>query len=132
MTAVVFNPTAFKARYPEFNAVSDALLSLFFDEATLYLSNQTNSIVQDETRRSVLLNMLTAHIASLNGALSGGRPSGFVGRISSATEGSVSVSSEYGIPYSAVWFSTTPYGTSFWQATLSIRSFRYFPQPTRW
>ena len=132
MAAVVFSPTAFKARYPEFNAVSDARLSLFFDEATLYLSNQPNSIVQNETKRSVLLNMLTAHIAFIGGALgASGQPTP-VGRVSNASEGSVSAALDYGVPYTAAWFAQSQYGASFWQATLSIRSFRYIANPTRW
>ena len=132
MAAVVFNPTAFKARYPEFNAVSDVRLSLFFDEATLYLSNQPNSIVQNEAKRAVLLNMLTAHIAFIGGALSSSGQTKPVGRVSNASEGSVSVALDYAVPYTAAWFAQSQYGAAFWQATLSIRSFRYIPNPTRY
>jgi hypothetical protein len=61
MSAVVFDPAAFKARYPEFAAVADPTLAACFDEAGLYLSNTDNSPVQNLTRRATLLNMLTAH-----------------------------------------------------------------------
>lgn len=132
MTAVVFNSAAFKARYPEFAAVSDALLSACFDEAGLYLSNTDNSPVQNLTRRGMLLNMLTAHIATLGGALSADGLPKPVGRVSSASEGSVSASLEYNVPGSAAWFSQTAYGAAFWQATTSIRGFRYISQPTRY
>jgi len=132
MTAVVFDPAAFKARYPEFAAVGDPLLSACFDEAGLYLSNSDNSPVQNLTRRAVLLDMLTAHIATLGGALSSDGQPRPVGRISSATEGSVSASMEYLAPGSSAWFAQTQYGAAFWQATSSLRGFRYFPQPTRY
>lgn len=132
MTAVVFDPAAFKARYPEFAAVGGPLLSACFDEAGLYLSNADNSPVQNLTRRAVLLNMLTAHIAALGGALSSDGQPRPVGRVSSATEGSVSASMEYLAPGSSAWFAQTQYGAAFWQATTSLRGFRYIAQPTRY
>ncbi len=132
MTAVVFDPAAFKARYPEFAAVGDPLLQACFGEAGLYLSNTDNSPVQNVTRRAVLLNMLTAHIAALGGALSSDGQPRPVGRVSSATEGSVSASMEYLAPGSSAWFAQTQYGAAFWQATTSLRGFRYIAQPTRY
>ena len=63
MTVVVFDATAFKARYPEFAAVANATLAACFTEAGLYLSNADNSPVRNLTRRAILLNMLTAHVA---------------------------------------------------------------------
>lgn len=131
MAVVVFVPADFKARYCEFTAVADALLQACFDEAGLYLSNTDCSVVQDLDRRRILLWMLTAHIAYLGGALNsnGGGPVP-VGRTSSATEGSVSVSFDYGVPGTAAWFSQSQWGAAFWQATLSLRSFRYRPRAT--
>ena len=131
MPSVTFDATAFKARYLEFAAVADPLLSACFDEAGLYLSNADNSPVQNLTRRAVLLNMLTAHIAALGGALSSDGQPRPVGRVSSATEGSVSASMEYLAPGSSAWFAQTQYGAAFWQATTSLRGFRYIAQPTR-
>ncbi len=132
MTAVVFDPSAFKARYPEFAAVGDPLLHACFAEAGLYLSNSDNSPVQNLTRRTTLLNMLTAHIAALGGALSSDGQPRPVGRVSSATEGSVSASMEYLAPGSSAWFAQTQYGAAFWQATSGLRSMRYIPCPTRY
>lgn len=129
---VIFDPARFKERYPAFAGVSDSLLQSYFDEAGLYLANDCCSPVKNMTKREQLLWMLTAHIAMLNGALNGGVPTGMVGRVSSATEGSVSISSEYNVPGTAVWFSTTPYGASYWQATSYLRSFRYRPRCTRY
>lgn len=131
MAVVVFNSTTFKARYPEFAAVSDDLLAACFVEAGLYLSNEDNSRVQDITRRELLLNMLTAHIATLGGALSADSQPRPVGRMSSASEGSVSVSFDATFPPgSASWFNQTQYGAAFWQATSNLRGFRYVSRPT--
>lgn len=129
MAIVVFNPTLFKLRYPVFASVDDALLGLYFDDATLILANTDCSIVQNITQRTLLLNMLTAHIAYLNGATNGGVNPQPVGRVSSATEGSVSISSEYNAPGSYAWFTQSQYGVLFLQATVNLRSFRYIGPP---
>lgn len=130
MTAVVFNPVAFKARYPEFSAVANATLGAYFTEATLYLSNEDNSPVQNITRRTILLNMLTAHVGALGGALGADGKPPPVGRVSQAAEGSVSAGFEYMVPGTQAWYVQTQYGAAFWQATSNIRSFRYVPCPT--
>lgn len=132
MTIATFDPVAFKVRYPEFAAVSDAFLAECFLDAGLYLSNTDASPVQDVVRRTRLLWMLTAHIAYLSGILNGdsGVPAG--GRIASATEGSVSVGFDlFPASGTSAWFNFTPYGAMFYQSTLSLRSFRYYPRPTR-
>lgn len=134
MPAVVFDPAAFKARYPEFAAVADPTLAACFDEAGLYLSNADNSPVQNLTRRTTLLNMLTAHVAYIGGLLSADGMPRPVGRVSQASEGSVSAAFE-GVPPtpgSGAWFQQSQYGAAFWQATSSLRGMRYIPCPTRY
>lgn len=132
MAVVTFDATAFKIRYPEFAAVSDSKLSACFDDAGLYLSNTDVSPVQNVTRRTQLLWMLTAHISFLGGATSPGGAARPVGRVSQAAEGSVSASLDYtpATPGSGAWFNQTTYGAMFWQATTSLRGFRYRPRPT--
>ena len=132
MAAVVFDPTAFKARYPEFAAVPDATLTACFMEAGLYLSNADNSPVQNLTRRATLFNMLTAHVAYLGGLLSADGMPRPVGRVSQASEGSVSAAFEYLTPGTYAWFTQSQYGAAFWQATSSLRGMRYIPCPTRY
>ena len=134
MPAVVFDPAAFKARYPEFAAVANPTLAACFDEAGLYLSNSDNSPVQNLTRRATLLNMLTAHVAYIGGLLSADGKPRPVGRVSQASEGSVSAAFE-GVPPtpgSGAWFQQSQYGAAFWQATSSLRGMRYIPCPTRY
>jgi len=134
MPSVVFDPAAFKARYPEFAAVADPTLAACFDEAGLYLSNTDNSPVQNLTRRATLLNMLTAHVAYIGGLLSADGMPRPVGRVSQASEGSVSAAFE-GVPPtpgSGAWFQQSQYGAAFWQATSNLRGMRYIPCPTRY
>lgn len=121
MSIVVFDPAAFKARYPAFASVDDGLLELYFAEATLYLNNTNASIVLDIPVRTMLLYMLTAHVAFL-----AERDAGMVGRINTATEGSVSIGSEFApLLGSQAWFAQSQYGAAFWQATLRFRTFAY-------
>lgn len=128
---VVFDPAAFILRYPEFAATPPALLQMYFAEATLYLNNGCCSRVQDAAVREVLLNMLVAHIAWLNGQGEGnpGANPSMVGRISSATEGSVSVQSQYAsnTSQSMAFFTQTKYGAAYWQATARWRTMVYIP-----
>lgn len=151
---VVFDYTWFQARYPDLsNWVSPEMGQFYFDLATLYLNNSENSStiatfevpgvgmvgypgmyavgnpISNIGQRQMLLGLLTAHIATLNAPLNGKASSGLVGRISSATEGSVSVSVDYPQVAGAEWFSLTKYGLMYWQATAMYRKGRYYPAP---
>ena len=132
MASVTFDPAAFKARYQEFAALGNPLLSAYFSEATLYLNNGDDSKVSDLTVREILLNMLVAHLAKLNSGANGETPSDLVGRVSQASEGSVSVTADMGPPSgSAAWFLQTKYGAAYWQASLPFRTFGYVPGASR-
>ncbi len=136
MGVAIFNLMVFLARYPEFtsfNANNPGSLQTMFDEAGLYLTNTPTSPVQDVTRRGVLLQMLTAHIAFLGGALSSDGQARPVGRLNTAGEGSVNAGFDFtpATPGSGPWFNQSQYGAAFWQATASLRSARYFRNPTR-
>lgn len=131
MNAVAtFSFPAFAARYPEFRALDAGLAASYFTEATLYLRNDGSGPVQDAGQQALLLNMIVAHLAKLN-ALNpdGSSAAGLVGPITSATEGSVSVSSGLHVePGTAGWFQQTTYGYAFWNATAPYRSMQYFPR----
>ncbi|MCW7763025.1 DUF4054 domain-containing protein [Photorhabdus luminescens] len=126
---VVFDVVKFRIRYPEFSSVSDVLLDTYFTEATLYLNNTAQSPVSELELRAMLLNMLVAHIAELNRlSASGTAANPLVGRVSSASEGSVSVSADMGaVSERAAWFLQTKYGAMYWQATAQYRTMRYIP-----
>lgn len=131
MGIVAFDLPGFRIRYPEFATVADALLGAYFTEATIYLNNTATSPVVDMTIRSMLLNMLVAHIAALNAAINGQAASPLVGRINTATEGSVSVGTDMGpVTGTQAWYIQSRYGASFWSATSIYRRFLYVPRPT--
>jgi len=122
---VVFDYEKWITRYPEFSvSVPDA--QPFFDEAQLYCNNTAESPVAQIETRAVLLNMLTAHIAALSAGVNGEPASPLVGRINSASEGSVSVQTQSDYPPGTVhWYQQTKYGAAFWAATNKYRTMRY-------
>lgn len=126
-----FDPVAFAATYPEYASLPAGQLQGYFALAGLYLANDGTGPVQDVVTQDLLMSLLVAHIAKLNATVNGVAPSGLVGRISSASEGSVSVSVDAsGVPGSAAWFAQSPYGFQFWQATARFRRARYVPGPS--
>jgi hypothetical protein len=129
---VVFDPAAFIAQYPEFSGIDPAVLNANFNRATLQLVNTCGSRVCDANQRELLLDLLTAHITLLNNGTSSSSgvvsaPSGLVGRISGATEGSVSVTADYaGITTpTQAYLMQTQYGAQYYQATARYRTALY-------
>ncbi|NYM92191.1 DUF4054 domain-containing protein, partial [Salmonella enterica subsp. enterica serovar Typhimurium] len=92
MGTVTFDWQAFSALYPEFSAVGQVSVAAMFGKATtLYLDNTDDSPVTDLNEREQLLFLLVAHLCSLRGLGSGkDGQAGLVGRITSASQGSVS------------------------------------------
>ena len=128
--AVAFDYSLWSVRYPELSAsVGPTLAQLYFNEAGLYCDNSDASPISDDSvggERSMFLNMLTAHIAALNASINGQPSSPLVGRVSSATQGSVSVSTDNQyLPGSVQWYQQTKYGAAFWAATAKYRTFFY-------
>ena len=129
---VVFNLTEFTTLFPEFAAVNGAIAQAMFNIATLNLSNCCSSSVSDPTVRQTLLYLLTAHIIYLfvPGAWNNNEPrNGLVGAITSATQGSVSVSVDFPKTPNSAWFVQTQYGATFWSTTAVLRTMRYTPPP---
>lgn len=134
-----FDYAAWVARYPEFASILEPTAAAYFAEAGIYWRNDGTGPVSTTAIQSLLLNMLTAHIAWLNSprdaqgnpAATGEPAPGLVGRVNSATEGSVSVQVDYGAPAtgSEAWFIQSRYGVAFWQATAAYRTMRYRARP---
>jgi hypothetical protein len=131
---VEFDYAAWALRYPELAAsVPQPLAQQYFYEAQLYCDNTPCSPIRNwypGGERAMLLNMLTAHIATLNAPIGGQASSPLVGRISNATEGSVSVQTQLDLPPgTAQWFAQTKFGLAFWTATAQYRTMHYVPGP---
>ncbi|AOA58325.1 DUF4054 domain-containing protein [Acinetobacter larvae] len=130
---VVFDKDKFRQLYPKLD-FNDAQLDMFFLEATMLLNNTPCSCVKSLVERELLLFLLVAHLATLQARLDSGNEA--VGRVGSASEGSVSVSMDYGqTTPGEKWYVQTPYGAKYWQLTARYRSALYvvtnYPMPVR-
>lgn len=120
---VAFDVGEFRGIYPSIK-LTDQQLNNCFSKAEIILNNTNCSPVKDLKERKILLYLLTAHYATLQTRIESGNEA--VGRISSATEGSISASFDYGqVPQSAAWYLQTPYGAEYWAMTKKYRSFLY-------
>ena len=136
---VTFDYSTWILRYPEFTSnVSSPLAQLYFNEAAMYCDNSACGLVPNVTpsfQRATFLNMLTAHIAALNApTVNPQNPtqstpaSPLVGRISNASEGSVSVAVQNDYPPGTVqWYQSTKYGAAYWAASTAYRTMQYVP-----
>lgn len=127
MAVVVFDPAGFKTRYPEFSTISDTTLTNSFNHATMFCDNSSSSPVSSITKRTMLLELLVAHVTKLFVGDNSGAPSGLIGQVTQAEEGSVSLSIApfANMAAASVWFQQTRYGAQFWAATIGYRTMRY-------
>lgn len=126
---VAFDYAGWVAMFPQLDYVPPDLAQVYFDIAATMHANDGTGPVIDTGEQTKLLNFLTAHLSKLYAPRDGQEPSGLVGRISSATEGSVTVQAEWGNTTSerAAWFLQTQYGATYWALTAKYRTMRYRP-----
>jgi len=126
---VTFDYPLWSMRYPELaTSVPQPLAQQYFYEATLLCDNTPRSPIRDLGQRGMLLGMVTSHIAALNAPLNGQPSSPLVGRISNASQGSVSVATQLDMsPGTAQYWAQTKYGLAFWTATAQYRTMHYVP-----
>lgn len=112
--------TAFRAAFPAFAdpvRFPDLSIQMWWTMATQYITEYDNCLICGD-KLQLALNLMTAHLAATFAKLGDGSAAsgGVGGPITSASEGSVSVSmqappSKSGWQY---WLSTTPYGLQLW------------------
>ncbi len=133
MGAIVqFDLAQWRLMYPQFSNVTDQQLQgPVWLLATQYCRNDGGSPVNDPTLLSEMLNLMVAHVAQLLYGSATQPVSPLVGHISSATEGSVSVTSEFPVTPGNAWFVQTSYGAAYWQLILPFRLARPVPKITQ-
>jgi hypothetical protein len=133
---VTFDPVGFQTAFPEFATVPVARLDVLFTLAEGLLDNTGAGPVNDANQLQVYFQLLVAHLLTLFGpsVTTGGQgggvagsPNAPVGRLDSATEGTVTTSFDYGtiINPSEAWYVQTKYGALYWTMTARYRSFHY-------
>lgn len=129
---VTFDYTAWVAIYPMFASLTETqVVDGALPIAELYCRNDGCGPVTKAAIQTNLLNLMVAHICQLMYGVNGQSPSPLVGRMSSATEGSVSVSTEFPTTPTNAWYMQTPFGAMFWTASAPYRTMRYIPGPRR-
>lgn len=130
---VAFDYAAWLILFPEFSStgtipVSGPQANNYFAQATMLQVNDGSGPVSSSTQQLSMLNWLTAHIAKLFATPAGASgPSGLVGRISQAAEGTVNVTSEWAAQVSdnEAFYITTNYGAFYWQMRKAFLTARY-------
>lgn len=114
------DPNTFRELYPQFSELSDAMINILLQTAQMYLPMDcfTSKTIE------LLIYETAAHLAQI-------KQSGLVGRISSATQGSVSVSAEMpNATRGSSWWLQTPFGSNVWQLIAGCYGFEYIsPDP---
>jgi hypothetical protein len=132
---VTFNYAQWAATFPAFaSTVTQNQAQSYFNIATSIHRNDGGGPLNDPTQQLNLLNMLTAHLAQLFTSPVPGQPaSTVVGRINSASQGSVSVQAAYSnnVSEQMAWFIQTQYGALYWTAAAPFRTMRYIPNKRR-
>lgn len=125
---VTFNYAAWAALFPQFSTITqNQVTNLVLPMAETYCRNDGGGPVTTAAQQTNLLNLMVAHCCQLLFGVNGNQPSELVGRISDATEGSVSVSADFPTTPTNAWFVQTPFGAMFWQATAPYRTANYRP-----
>jgi hypothetical protein len=141
---VTFDLQTFLGLFPEFTPLSQGFLNAMFMRATgSIIANAVTNPANNDGNLAYLIYLVTAHLAWLNcqkdvngqptAQTSAQQASQQVGRISQATQGSVSVTLEWpGNDPSAQekFLVQTRYGAEYWAATAQYRTAQYAARPT--
>jgi hypothetical protein len=135
---VTFNYAAWIALFPQFGVTTPQFTALTEMQVTTlilplaesYNRNDGGGPVCDVQTQTNLLNLMVAHVAQLLFGSSTQPLSALVGRVSSASEGSVSVSADFPTTPNNAWFLQTPFGAAWYQLSLPYRLGRYVPKIT--
>jgi hypothetical protein len=123
-----FQYTVWALRFPSLAQTTPQALATYLYAEALMLPD-CNRVINDTTLASsqqiVVMNLAVAHLAFL-----AQRDGGAAGRISGATEGSVSVAFEYPTRGTTeAWWGQTTYGQEFWRILAPYRTAQYAVGP---
>lgn len=141
---VTFVYSDFIGQFGQFSGLSAPQAQGFFNRAGVIFGNETTNpaFCTGVPNMTTLMYLLTAHIAWLNAprdvngnpSASGSPPPSTVGRVNSASEGSVSVGLDMGDANegspSQAWYMQTPWGAEYWAGTAMFRTMNYSPRQT--
>lgn len=129
MAVVEFDVEEFRAMFPKFSdetKYTDEYLTGEFDQAVVIVGNDDATSVAPYDPPKVLLRKTLLYLATCHLATLADDPDGVVGRIASASQGSVSTSFDLlksaSNSYASQWWSQTQCGARFWLLTARFRT----------
>lgn len=129
---ITFNYTNWALLFPQFSNLNETqVTTLVLPLAEQYCRNDGGGPVTTASTQTNLLNLMVAHVAQLLFGSTTQPLSPLVGRINNASEGSVSVGTDFPTTPNNAWFLQTQFGAAFWQASAPYRTMRYIPGPRR-
>jgi hypothetical protein len=128
---VPFKYDLFTSQFPNLTTLTPPQALMYWTMATRFHRNDGGGPITNNDEQELMLNLLTAHIATLLAPDASGEIRGVVGRLSSFSEGSASGAVEFQGPQEAAWYLQTPYGATYWELTSSQRTMFYRSAPRR-
>ena len=124
---VTFSYPTWAATFPQFSPGlnQDQVTNLILPIASTYCRNDGGGPVCDATAQTNLLNLMVAQCAQLMFGPTGTGSTGLVGRISDASQGSVSVRTEFPNEPDEAWYNQTQWGAMYWAMAAPFRTMRY-------
>lgn len=128
---VTFDYAAWAALFPQFSNLTESqVVTVILPLAEQYSRNDGGGPVCTASVQTQLLNLMVAHVAQLLFGSTTQPLSPLVGRINTATEGSVSVGTDFPTTPTNAWFVQTQFGAAWGQLSLPFRLGRYVPKVT--
>jgi hypothetical protein len=117
MAVYVFDPEQFKTVRPQFAGLDDAVLIYYFNAACSIIDNKDGSLLPYDPDhgvflRQMILDALTCHLLTVDVLISK-QTGGVGGQVTSASEGSVSVSFNVPPVTQSSYYLSTPCGQAF-------------------
>jgi hypothetical protein len=133
---VQYDYAAWQNQFPALASVASNVVQSYWIMAEAFHANDGGGPIQTASLQTVLMNLMAAHLLVLFNSMivnpDGSINSGLVGRISSTSEGSVSVSTENQYPPGTdQWYQQTQFGSAYWAATSQFRRMSYRAPPRR-
>lgn len=112
---VPFDYQDWAAAYPEFSNVTETQITMRILPLARQVIAGFIGCVTDPQEQINFLWLMVAHLCQLNFGTAASPATGLVGRVASATEGSVSVQLDFQATQNQAWYVQTSYGALFWQ-----------------
>ena len=121
MAVVELDAAAWREGFPAFASATDAQITQWFGAACLLVGNDEGGVIPydppSRLQRRIIIDLVMCHLATLD------RRGDAVGRVTSATQGSVSSSTDYAAGgKNAAWWTQTQCGATAWQLLKPYRS----------